>query len=283
MRLPPLSRPLLALLMIASLSACNGASSSRGTAPELTKKERGFINLAESMERSGDIKGAEKLYKNAIKASGGNVTAHLSLADMYFRQGRQDDAAKILATAEEIRPNDIKLNQALGKLNVRQGKPQEALNHFSRGLKASPNDFSLLNGKGVALDMLDRHEEAVASYQHALKFGTGEDETLANNNLALSYIMSGEYDKAIELLTALVQDNDSAVIRQNLALAYGLKGDMPNAKKWSGKDLDGQKLKENIRFYRQYHDNQILKAVTPMAKPSLDVEEAEEKAAAPTE
>lgn len=261
---------MLAFTMLAALSACDGKDpfGAAGKSAELSKKEKALISLALSMERSGDFKEAEKLYKEAMEESGGNVTAHLGLADLYFRQGKEKEAADLLAQAEAKQPGNAQLNQILGKLDVRQGKPEAALAHFERGLKTDAGNVAMLNGKGIALDSLSRHEEAIKAYEAALQKAKGEDVTMIHNNMALSHIMSGKYDDAIALLEPLVEKEDSVTMRQNLALAYGLKGDLSKAGEWAGKDLEGEKLTENIRFYRQYHDNRILQTVTPKQKPA---------------
>ena len=256
--------------MLAALSACDGKSpfSALEKTTELSKKEKALISLALSMERGGDLKEAETLYKEAMEESRGNVTAHLGLADLYFRQGKEKEAADLLAKAEAKQPDNAQLNQILGKLHIQRGKPEAALAYFERGLKTQPDNVAMLNGKGIALDSLSRHEDAVKAYEAALQKAKGEDMSMVNNNLALSHIMSGKYDDAIALLEPLVEKEDSVTMRQNLALAYGLKGDLSTAGVWAGKDMEGEKLTENIRFYRQYHDNRILQAVTPAQKPA---------------
>ncbi len=261
--------PLLALALLATLAGCDGQHPfATDTPPEFSKKEEGLVALARAAERSGDMGRAVKLYTEAMEQSRGNIRAHLELADMYFRHGKTEDAQQVLAKAQALQTKDAALYQALGKLNIHKGKPKAALEAYEQGLAITPENISMLNGKGIALDSLSRHDEAAATYEQALGLTTKpEDELLLKNNLALSYIMSAQYAKAIAILEPIATREDSAVLRQNLALAYGLSGNMEQAREWAGKDLDGQKLQENIRFYRQYHDNRILQAISPLSKP----------------
>tara|TARA_R110002110_G_scaffold34264_9_gene116714 strand:- start:2121 stop:2426 length:306 start_codon:yes stop_codon:yes gene_type:complete len=72
------------------------------------------------------------------------------------------------------------------------------------------------------------------------------------NNLALSYLMAGEYDAAIKALAPLAfTPKSTAVIRQNLAMAYGLAGDEASAARIARLDLDHPTVENNLRFYRQ--------------------------------
>ena len=255
-----------------ALTACDGRNPfsdiTGGTSATLSKKEESLISLAESSERNGDLKKTERLYREAISLSDGNISAHLALADFYFRHGKEQDAHAMLLLAEKNDKNNAMLNQALGKFYLHENKPAEALACYNRGLKRAPDNLAMLNGKGIALDSLSKHTQAMEVYERALLLsGEKKDSVLVKNNMALSRIMNGDYEKAIALLEPLAAEEDSAVIRQNLALAYGLSGDMEKAGEWAGKDLTPEKLHENIRFYRQYHDNRILKTATPMQKP----------------
>lgn len=262
--------PFLVLFLLLLLGGCDGMKSLDafvGGSAELSDKEESIIRLGASMEAGGDYKGAEQYYRKAIKLSNGSIVAHLALAEMYIKQGKDKDAAELLKKAADEQPDDPKLQLALGKLAVRQEKPKRALTHFSRGLEKTPDDLDLLNGKGVALDMLARHKEALLVYKKALKNAEGEEVLLVKNNMAMSHIMAGNYDKAIQILEKMEEIEQKPVLRQNLALAYGLKGDYPSARKWGGKDIDPKKLEENIRFYEQYRSNLLLSNIRPEPKP----------------
>jgi hypothetical protein len=70
-------------------------------------------------------------------------------------------------------------------------------------------------------------------------------------NLSMSYILEGSYDKATALLRPMLDGPDAPPIaRQNLALAYGLKGESENALKLGLQDLSTSEAEENVRFYR---------------------------------
>jgi Flp pilus assembly protein TadD len=225
-----------------------------GPMPALSEKERSLITMAHSVEKGGNISGAVQMYKEAIALSGGNLAAHLALARLYLEQGELQQAEEVLLDAKKERPLDPQVNLRLGKLAIQRGKGDEALKYFNTGLENTPDNPDLLNGKGVALDLLSRHKEAQPVYKQALLASNEQDEYI-RNNLAMSYIMTGWYYDAIDLLKATDKLKTVPVLRQNLALAYGLAGEMEKARQWGGKDLSQAELKENIRFYQAYREN----------------------------
>jgi Flp pilus assembly protein TadD len=144
-----------------------------------------------------------------------------------------------------------------GKQAVKKGDGVVALKHFETGLKLSPTHVDLLNGKGVALDIIGNHDAAQVAYMQALAKKPLKSDFI-ENNLAMSYIMSGEYEAAIEQIKMIKGYKEFAIMRQNLALAYGLNGQMQKARFWGLKDLSETEFKENLEFYREYVNSLIF-------------------------
>ncbi len=239
-----------ALLMLACvLTACGSQPKQNEELAE--GRQQSLLHLADSMQRNGDIYGAIDLYERAMNQSTKLVDAHLALANLYSLQEKPEKARDVLLKAKKRQPKHAMVNLGLAKLAVREEKVEEALKHFDAGLDGTPNDLDLLNGKAVALDMLGRHAEAQGLYYQALR-KHHKDTEFIQNNLAMSYIMNGDYDEAIAELKAADALDESAVMRQNLALAYGLKGEMGNARKWGLKDLTQKEFNENLQFYKEY-------------------------------
>ena len=68
-----------------------------------------------------------------------------------------------------------------------------------------------------------------------------------------SLIFSGKHDGAIALLTPHADSSyATTTMKQNLALAYGLKGDVGRAKHYASDGLDPASAKKNLDFYKRF-------------------------------
>ena len=238
----------VALLGLVLLAGCGPQAATEGP---LSDRERSLIHLADTMRSGGDVDSAINLYKRAMAKSKHQVEAHLALADLYLQLEKNDEAQEVLLLAKKRQPKAALVNLGLAKLAVNRGETQEAIRYFNDGLKASPKHLDLLSGKGVALDMQGQHDAAQVLYFKALD-STNDLAEFVQSNLAMSYIMNGQYEEAIAQLTAIDSMEKSAVMRQNLALAYGLNGQMKEARKWGLKDLSKKEFEQNIKFYKNY-------------------------------
>lgn len=238
----------LAILPIALLMACGPQVSD--DAP-ITEREMSLMHLAQNMYKNGDIAEAIRLYERAIDKSGNRVQAHMALADIYNQMDKFDKATEVLLRAKKRQKNHELVNLGLAKLAVKDNDPEKAIDYFDDGLKSNKDNIDLLNGKAVALDMIGEHKQAQLIYYRVIDLND-KDSDFVQSNLAMSYIMNGEYDDAIAMLKAIGDMEKSPVMRQNLALAYGLKGNMKLARKWGLKDLTKKEFQENLDFYRNY-------------------------------
>ena len=100
---------------------------------------------------------------------------------------------------------------------------------------------------GNAYLELDRHEDAVKAYSHAL--GLNKGFALARYNLARTYAIRKEYDKALETSYGLLNDDpDSLVFRELIAWVYYLSRDYENAIKIYESVLEIDPIRETALF-----------------------------------
>ena len=138
----------------------------------------------------------------------------------------------------------------LGRANLSLYRPESADLYFAKCTEIDGENIEALSGRGIALDMAGDHKKARELYTRALM--VAPDDMGILNNLALSYLMAGEYDAAIKALAPLAfTPTSTAVIRQNLAMAYGLAGDEAAAARIARLDLDHPTAENNLKFYRQ--------------------------------
>ena len=252
-------RYLLALFLGFSLflSACGEreADIANKKASDASREEVA-IRLAQASEEAGDLSTAEKMYTQAISQIGGART-RLELAGFYQRHNEQRRAAKIIKEAEKLYPKDVDVMRAVANIYVAENNPEAAVDLLEKAITEKPDDALLYNSRGVAFDMLGKYKEARQDFNTAQKLAP-EHTMMLNANLAMSYILTGSYSKAIRLLLPLAQSKESTpAVRQNLALAYGLKGDKENALKFGLKDSSETQMNENIKFYQMINHQAI--------------------------
>lgn len=223
--------------------------------PPLTGREQSLLIGGDAALQQGNLEVAEKDYLSAVSASTGHVEAHLALAKMYLAANRAEPAREVLERARGFQPTHPQVNYLLGKIALGQGNPDGARNAFVRGLEREPGNTDLLNGAGIADDMLGRHNEAQSMYLRALQ-EKGVDLSGVRSNLAMSYLLINQPQRAVDLLKAEAKKPHApAVVRHNLALAYGLMGEHIAAKKVLNHEVREEVRRAGIAKLKAYIDN----------------------------
>jgi Flp pilus assembly protein TadD len=233
------------LALMGGLSGCNSFSlSGRSNVSQET-----IIKMAESSFIQGDFSHSEKLLKDALSQSPEDSEIHFKLAQVFKRAQDWLNAKDSLETALKFSPDNVKIQWELSKVLIALEKPEEALPFINRVLQMLPADPLPLNAKGVCLDMLGQHTQAQEIYELALKIAPGHKDV--RNNLGLSHIFKGDMEKASKIFETLVREMPSPRHRQNLAIAYGLMGEMEKARQSVASDLSSQALENNLEYFRQ--------------------------------
>lgn len=178
-------------------------------------------DLARNLRYAGVPKQAIKLLRRAMRKSDSRPVLLLELAKAQLAASELADAEATLTVA--------------GKERALEGEWQYHLVW------------------GIYLDRKGRFSEAQSAYGRALEISPERVAIL--NNLALSYAMSGEIDKGVDLLRKIVEDeNSTKLTRQNLALLYGIKGKMNEAGTLTRRDLPKSLAERNLGVFRQFHE-----------------------------
>ncbi|MBK3737142.1 tetratricopeptide repeat protein, partial [Azospirillum brasilense] len=254
-RLSGLGRAAAAALLLLSVSACASApgggpvgSKSGPTAnATLDDKARVQLRLARAAQEAGNTGSAVRFYRAVLDQAPGHVGALLGLGETLSESGSAADAVVELQKAAAAVPDNVEVQTALGRALVRANRPADALNRFDALLRRNDDDLRARLNRGVALDLAGRHAEAQGEYRHVLKAEPNNATAMANLGLSLALNGSAE---GVAILEGLVQGGvDSPRVRQNLALAYGLKGDREAAARVARLDLDDANVRSNLAFY----------------------------------
>lgn len=156
---------------------------------------------------------ARTLLSSALGRLATNATDTAALLDAGRASIELEDyraAVGFLTRAEQASPRDGAVKAALGSAMVHMENPTRALDYFGEAQLLGAPERSFLSDRGLARDLLGQQDAAQRDYQLALSLAPN-DETL--RRYALSLGISGEADRAIQLLTPLLREQDRAAWR----------------------------------------------------------------------
>jgi tetratricopeptide (TPR) repeat protein len=164
-----------------------------------------------NLQRMGNPREAEKIYRDVLLRDPGNVDALRLLASVAMRAKQWGDAEALLDRALEIAPDfslgwmDIGLARqeqdktaeaidafnrviqlepakpngyvSAGTVKAMIGEHDEALELFGKALEINPANFGALSGMGHILKTVGKQEEAIAHYRKCIKHNPDHGET----------------------------------------------------------------------------------------------------------
>ncbi|PWC24409.1 MULTISPECIES: tetratricopeptide repeat protein [Brenneria] len=212
------SLPLPALLVMSVLLAgCAGSTAIKGTKDEGLRlarllRDQGRIEAATEvyarLDSRGELQGDELLEYASVAAT---VRPPQQALELYGR------ARQALGGGDGLKPQEaLAICLGMGRAQLALGRHAMAQKDFACALQARPDSAGALNGMGVVMEAAGRHGEARQLFEKALHVNPAD--VAAMNNLALSWLVSGEADKAIGLLRSVEDNNANGKL--NLALAY---------------------------------------------------------------
>ncbi len=216
-----------------------------------------LVRVADSMRDAGDVAGAIPFYRRAHQLDILQPTPLIHLALALHTVRAYAEASRTWRTALKLDSDNADALRGYGYSLIALNKPQLAIDQLRRSNEVE-EDVRSYNGLGVAYDMIGDARGAQVHYRLGLQLAP--DNMTLLNNLGLSLALSGDFPQSINLLLQVV---GSAVAtarhRQNLALAYGLSGQMKQAAAVARQDLDEQAVANNLAYYA------ILRAETDPA------------------
>lgn len=233
------------MFTIILLAACQQNSGQKVV--DLSNRKSSLRRIAENVKRSGDLQAAAQLEAQIIEMDQNDAGSFIALANSVKQYGSDADVIEILETGEELNPTNSDLKVELAKVYLKDSNPDLALVKLGEVTGEKSRDF--YNAKGVALDLNGDYEAAQKTYAAGLR--ENQRDSLLLNNLALSKLLSREYDSAIPILKELAARNSDSKYANNLALAYGMKGDTKAARKILGRDLSKEEIDANLKIYKE--------------------------------
>lgn len=246
-------RVTLAAFLVTGLVAC----AQNGAGDDVQKKSEAAVDAevaaalmraGEASRKRGDYTAAAAFYRRAQNADPDAVEPLVGMGESLAAGGAAREAAQAFRQALALKENEPRALRGLGNALIAQDQADLAIEQFEKALGINPRDYRAYNGLGVAYDSQAEHTKAQEYYYAGLEIAP--DDVSLRNNLGLSLAFAGHYKGAIEILRPLaLRPGATARDRQNLALAYGLSGDVAQAKKFARLDMDSREVERNLSYY----------------------------------
>src|SRR6266851_5828425 len=241
MKLAPILNAGLALVVAACGADVGGAS---GDSYDTSVKQ------ADEARKAGDLDAAIPLYGRALEANPNGVEAKLGLGQAYLSAGLADEAAALFRDVLDKKASNQTARRGLALALISMGQPELAERQLEAALLADGHDYRTLNAYGVVFDMMGRHAEAQARYRQGIELAP--EYLPLRSNFGLSLAISGQPQEAIAQLTPLATGRGAdGRVRQNLAFAYAMNGDLENCLLVNRKDLDEQSAQRQLSYFMQ--------------------------------
>jgi Flp pilus assembly protein TadD len=242
MKLAPILSAGLALV----LAACGSDLGGEGKGDSYTSS----VKQADEARKVGDFDQAIPLYGRALQARPDGIEAKLGLGQSYLAVGAPDEAAAQFRDVLDRKEGDQTARRGLAFALISMGQATLAERQLEAALLADGRDHRTLNAYGIVLDMLGRHAEAQARYRQGIELAP--DYVPLRSNLGLSLAIAGQPVEAIAQLAPLANARGAdGRVRQNLAFAYAMNGDLENCLQVSRRDLDEQSAQRQLQYFMQ--------------------------------
>ena len=182
-----------ALAIGMTMVAC-GAPGSRiaSASTRAPKSEQGAASLyakAQDAVQKGDFAQGLGFAERAVELSPRDVGYRMILADLYLKNGRFQSAEATFADVRQLDPTNVRASFSIALARIALGRPAGAVAELDRLAEtASPADI------GLAYALAGEPRRAIEMLEPAAR-APGATARV-RQNLALSYALAGEWDKA---------------------------------------------------------------------------------------
>jgi len=156
--------------------------------------------------------------------------AHRQVAVEYRRLRVLDHAQEHFAAAVKLDPKDVVSRDGMARIWRDWGFPNVALPEARRAVADAPRSATAANTLGTVFQALGNFDEAKRWYWRAVALDASAWYAL--NNLCYAEIMTRQPYAIAMCERAVVAAPDSAIARNNMALAHAASGDLDGARTW---------------------------------------------------
>lgn len=173
-----------------------------------------------AMEKRRDAEATLASAMGRIGSDRTDVTALIDAGRASLELDNPQAALGFLTRAGQLRASDGTVAALTGSAMVQLERPAEALELFANAARLGAPERIFLSDRGLAQDLLGRQAAAQRDYEAALT-QTNDPETI--RRYALSLGISGQVDRAVQVLTPQLRMQDRAAWRTR-AMVYAIAG-----------------------------------------------------------
>ncbi len=201
-----------------------------------------MLRVADKARKTGNPDASISFYNKVLQLSPNNPKAYLGLAENYIDTNLLDAAIGYIDKAESSGCNKNHSYYLRGKIALINGKVAEAERMFKQS-----TSIDATNAIGTIYDERGDHNKAQDMYKKVIAIDPNYID--AYNNLGISLLLTGKYKDAVFYLeNACSLPEANVTYRSNLALAYGLCGDIRKARMVYAQDFEGDTLEEKVGY-----------------------------------
>ena len=217
---------------------------------------------AEESEKKGDYRHANQLYRQLVDKDPENLDYKMHYADT---SRRADFFKPAIDTYNEIlakEPENVDALEGKGLAMLGKGDFDGAGDTLGQVIAKDKTRWRALNAMGILFVSKGMYQEAMAYYTEALTHSPNNVRVL--NNVGLTLAVKKEIPDAIESLSmasSLVPNDQPRLKEQvdlNLALVYGIAGDIDQAENIASRHLSGAALDNNLGLYAHLANDDVM-------------------------
>jgi len=174
-----------------------------------------------------DFKSAENLFREALVADRGNLSAAYNLATVYLTVKREAEAVTLLEAYVKEYPNDAGLLLRLGDAHFATKNVAKASQNYERAYAIDPAQTGLASKLATIYGLTNRVADAEKVLLQAAEKNPRDGQILAN--LSAVFLADGKADKAISTAKRALQVKPSPELYITLGAAYESLKDYKNS------------------------------------------------------
>lgn len=153
------------------------------------------MSQAVESHTAGDLRKAERLYREVLKRDPRNADAYHLLGIIAHQIGQNEPALQLVGHAISLNPSVPAFHNNIGEICKALGHSGDAMAHYRRAISLDGDYPEARNNLGTALQGAGLLDEAIASYREAI--GIKPDYAEAHNNLGVALHETGDIEGAI--------------------------------------------------------------------------------------